>query len=196
LKNNPQNRIYPQINSDLPKPTLPISFICVKYSNDFLYNIDASQCVHDDLNEFIVIDNQSDIYFQTLGQAINEGIAKAHNDLVVIVHEDIFFAPGWQAMFEKSLLELEKEITNWLLIGLVGVNREGKTTGHCSDPHKYYNSFSNKSFIKVATVDEQVLVIRKSKNLFPDPELPSIHNIGRDMVLRADNLYSLPGMLR
>ena len=116
--NIPNKRIYPQIAKNIPAPKRPISFICVKFSNDFEYKILTSNCIHDDLNEFIVIDNRSDVFYNTLSQAINAGISLAKNDLLVIVHEDIVLLPGWQAMFEKSLSDLEVYDPQWALIGI------------------------------------------------------------------------------
>jgi len=185
LTDEPKKRIYPKIAKDLPSPTRPISFICVKYSNEFQYNILTSECIHDDLNEFIVVDNRSDIFFNTLGQAINAGIVQARNDLLVIVHEDVVLLPGWQAMFEKSLTELEKHDPEWLVVGLVGWDENNELIGHHSDPHGFWNTIGEKSFSRIAKIDEQVLVLRKSKGLFPDVDLPTIHNIGRDIVWSA-----------
>jgi len=184
-KHEEKIRIYPKIKAGLPSPIRPISFICVKYSDEFQYNIATSECIHYDLNEFIVVDNQSDVFFNTLGQAINAGISQARNDLLVIVHEDVVLLPGWQAMFEKSLTDLEQHDSDWLVVGLVGWNENNKLRGHLSDPHAFYNTLGEKSFSRVASIDEQVLVIRKSKGLFPDVDLPSIHNIGRDLVWSA-----------
>lgn len=183
-----RQRKYPKIQTGIRQPTRPISFICVKYSDEFRYNIITSQCVHDDLNEFIVVDNRSDIFFQTLGQAINAGIAQARHDLLVIVHEDVVLRPGWHEMFEESLTALEQHDPDWLLVGVVGWDENERLVGHCSDPHGFWNTFGAKPFVRAARIDEQVLVLRKSKCFFPDPDLPSIHNIGRDMVWDAARL--------
>jgi len=185
LANTPKTRRYPKISVGIPEPTRPISFICVKYSNYFQHNILTSECIHDDLNEFIVVDNRSNIFYQTLGEAINAGIAQAHHDLLVIVHEDIVLLPGWQGMFEKSLTALEQHDPDWLVAGLVGWDKNGRFVGHVSGPTGLRNAFHDELFVRTIRIDEQVIVLRKSKGLFPDPSLPGIHNIGRDMVLDA-----------
>lgn len=179
-------REYPIIPSNIEKPKRPISFICVKFSKEFEHNIIKSDCVQDDMNEFIVIDNTKNIFYINLGQAINAGIKQAKHDLLVIVHEDVVLLPGWQNMFEQSLNALETKDPEWLVAGVVGWNTKGRMKGHLSDPHSYRNSMLGKPFAEIIRIDEQVLILRKSKNLFLDPELPSIHHIGRDLPLEAN----------
>jgi hypothetical protein len=178
---HPQRK-YPTIPTNLEQPHRPVSFICVKYSDEFHHNISTSECVLDALNEFIVVDNRSNIFFQTFGQAVNAGIAQARHDLLVIVHEDVVLLPGWQAMFEQSLTRLEKHDPDWQVVGVVGWDEQGRLIGHSSDPHDFRNTFREEPFVKAARIDEQVLVLRKAKGFYPDPDLPGIHNIGRDMV--------------
>ena len=143
-------RNYPKITKNLPPPTRPISFICVKFSDEFQHNIVTSESIHDNLNEFIVVDNRSDIFFQTLGQAMYTGIIQAKNDLLVIVHEDVVLQPGWQAMFEKSLKELEQHDPDLLVVGLVGWDKDKNLVGHKSDPHRFRNTFGDKSLLDSA----------------------------------------------
>jgi hypothetical protein len=178
-------RKYPIFLDNLVPAHRPISIITIKFSNDFYHNINISECVHDSLNEFIVIDNTHNIFFPTLGQAINAGIEKASHDLMVIVHEDVVLLPKWQAQFEHSLAALESHTQNWLVLGVVGWNQEGKFRGHLSDPHSYRNSLKNLLFTDVTRIDEQVLVLRKSSGFFLDPNIPSIHHIGRDLPLES-----------
>ncbi len=178
-------REYPKIPSNIANPKRPISFICVKFCSEFEHNIAKSECVHDGLNEFIVIDNTANLFYSTLGQAINAGIKQATHDLLVIVHEDVVLLPGWQSLFEQSLNALEAVDPEWLVAGVVGWDVSGVMQGHLSDPHSYRNSLLDRSFAEISRIDEQVFILRKSKNLFPDPNLPSIHHIGRDLPLEA-----------
>jgi hypothetical protein len=172
---------YPKIPSNIANPKRPFSFICVKFCSEFEHNIAKSECVHNDLNEFIVIDNTANLFYSTLGQAINAGIKQATHDLLVIVHEDVVLLPGWQSLFEQSLNALEAVDPEWLVAGVVGWDAKGDFQGHLSDPHSYRNSLLDNSFAEINRIDEQVLILRKSKGLFPDPELPGIHHIGRDL---------------
>ena len=180
-----QLREYPKIPHNLANPIRPVSFICVKFSDEFEHNISQSECVHDALNEFIVIDNTANLFYPTLGQAICAGISQAQYELLVVVHEDVLLLPGWQSMFEQSLGALEAADPEWLLAGIVGWDSNDEMQGHSSDPHSYRNLLLDRPFAEITRIDEQVLILRKSKELFPDPELPGIHHIGRDLPLEA-----------
>jgi len=179
-------RHYPIIPANLQAATWPISFICVKYSDEFDHNILVSECIHDEMNEFIVVDNRSNVFFETLGQAINHGISQARNELIVFVHEDVVLLPGWHAMFEQSLAALARHDPDWQVLGAVGWDENGRLIGHSSDPHGYRNTFRDQNFLPAARIDEQILILRKSNDLFPDNALPGIHNIGRDIVWSAN----------
>jgi hypothetical protein len=181
----PAARQYPNILPIYPPPRRPLSFICVRFSEEFEHNIVRSCCVHDELNEFIVIENTGNIYYPTLGKAIEAGIAKATNELLVIVHEDIVLLPNWQAMFEHSLAALERENSDWAVVGLFGWDVDGALHGHVSDPHSYRKKGLDTEFAEVSRVDEMVFVLRRTGQIFPDPRLPSIHNIGRDLARQA-----------
>ena len=178
-------RNYPVIQSNLPAPAQPVSFICVRFSEEYNHNILKSDCIHAPLNQFITIDNRCNAFFDTLGQAINAGIEQAQHDLLVIVHEDVMLPTNWQNRFELSLSALEAHEDDWQVIGLVGWDADEKLIGHSSDPHAYRDTLRHKHFAQAARIDEQVLILKKSNGLFPDPDLPSIHNIGRDMAWRA-----------
>ena len=179
-------RKYPEIDKKFTAPTCPISFVCVKYSNEFEHNILKSECIHDKLNEFIVVDNTCNLFFSSMVQAILEGTSKAKHDLVIVVHEDVVLLPGWQAMLENSLHALEKQDPDWVVAGTVGWDIDGAIQGHSSDPHFFRNTLLEHSFTEATRIDEQVLILRKSKGFLFDPDLPSIHHVGRTLPLEAE----------
>lgn len=178
-------RIYPEIEAEIHYSKVPISFVCVRFSDEFEHNIVKSQCVHDPLNELIVVDNRQNLYFDTLGQAINHGLAQATNELIVVVHEDVFLLPGWQSKLEKSLHGLATHDPDWGLAGAVGCRADGELVGHWSDPLFYCNTLAEQDFEKVYRIDEQIMIFRRSSPINLDPSLPSIHNIGEDLARNA-----------
>ena len=174
-------RELPEIDQGLPAPTRPISFVCVRFSDEFEHNAMVSDCVHDPLNEFIVIDNRSNLYFQTLGQAMNAGIEQARHELIVVLHEDVLLLPGWQSLFEQSLNALERDVPDWLFLGVIGW-RGSDMLGCCSDPRTVYNPEWRGDYEEVDRVDEQLLIFKKNSGVLPDSELPTIHNYGKDLI--------------
>ncbi|WP_225444371.1 sulfotransferase family protein [Pseudomarimonas arenosa] len=138
------------------------------------------------LNEVVVVDNRCNLHFDTLSEAILQGVGRAQYELLVIVHEDVLLLPGWQEQFERSLAVLNASDPTWGLLGVAGWTSSGAARGHWSDPHGYSNYFAEgQCFDEVARIDEQLMVVRKSGPLQFDRRLPSIHNIGRDLARQA-----------
>lgn len=178
-------RQYPIIQNGLPTPRRPISFVCVRFCDEFDHNISKSECVHNPANEFIVVENTQNLFFQTLGQAVNHGIAEAKHDLICVVHEDVLLLPSWQSMLEQSLDLLERHDPNWGLAGAVGWIDEGSLIGHWSDPHDCVDTLQGKPFVEIVRPDEQLMLFRRSCGVALDSNLPSIHNIGLDLATTA-----------
>lgn len=181
-----RTRDYPSIRQGLPPPRRPISFICLHYSDEFEHNILKSDCVHDPLNEFIAIENPANAFYDTLGQAMRAGLARASHDLIAAVHEDLLLLPGWQAQLEQSLAALEAVDPDWGVAGAIGWDEGGAMQGHNGGPWGVNNSFAEADFIPVVRIDEQIILLRQSSGIAFDPALPSIHNVGRDLPLQAN----------
>jgi hypothetical protein len=167
------------------RPQRPLSLVVVHYSDDLTYNLMRSPCVREPINELIVVDNRGNLYYETLSQAIQAGLARVRHELVAVVHEDVLLPAGWQQALERSLQELEGADPEWALVGSVGWREDNSLAGHYSDPSNYSQLFDGRRFEPVVRIDEQLMVMRRSRPLPLDPALPSIHNIGRDLPLAA-----------
>jgi hypothetical protein len=185
--NSMNERQYPSFTVPDLEPIRQISFVCVRFSNEFTHNLASSECITWPQNELIVVDNTQNLYFPNLGAALNSGIDRAQHDLVALIHEDVLLQDGWQQRFEQSLEELEERHPDWGLLGSVGWKNLDQTNvvGHWSDPNRPVplNTFTNENYDQVARLDEQLLILKKSLGVKPDPQLPSIHEIGLDLAL-------------
>lgn len=159
----------------------PISFIVVHFCGDYNHNILRSACIFDPRNELVRVDNQQGHRYDTLSAAVDAGLGRATHDLVAVVHEDVVLVDNWQETFQQSLNALEAADPDWGLAGAVGWDEDGRAVGHYSDPKRYMNILADRAFAPVRRLDEQLLVFRRSKRLRFDPDLPSIHNLGRDL---------------
>lgn len=180
-------RSYPQLNAEtLPAPVRPISFVCVRFSEEYEHNILKSTCVLDPLNQLIVTDNRANLFFPSLGAALCHGIEQARHELVALIHEDVLLQDGWQSRFEASLAALEAKCPDWGMVGPVGWTAQRRIFGHWSDPNSPTprNHFTDTPFAEMRRLDEHFLVLHRSRGIFPDPDLPSIHDIGNEMVAR------------
>jgi len=176
-------RIYPELPVIESQPTRPISFVVVRFSDEYYHNFLRSECVTDSINEIIEVNNTSGLYFDNLSQAMLSGIAKTQNDLIAVVHEDVLLPKGWQEKLECSLAELEKYDKQWAILGSVGWNECGEMVGHWSGPRTYQNTFTNESlpFKEVGRLDEQLLIFHRLRLPELDNNLPGIHHIGHDL---------------
>lgn len=176
-------RRYPELPDDTARAALPISFVVVRFSDEYLHNFLKSECAHDQLNEVITIDNTANLYFDNLSQAILAGLGRARNDIVVVVHEDVLLPAGWQPHFEQSLRQLEAHDPCWGVLGSVGWNAGGQFVGHWSDPHQFKNTFENsqQKFQEVQKLDEQLLIFHGRRMPQLDSNLPGIHFLGEDL---------------
>lgn len=179
-------RDFPIIAPPLKPPTRPISFVVVKFSDEFEHNFALSPCAVDPLNQTVVIDNTANLFYANLSAAINAGIAAAEHELIAIVHEDVYLQPGWQARFEQSLESLEAADPNWGIVGVVGNLASGRFVGHWSDPKTYRNTFAEgRLFAQAEFIDEHFMLVRKSQGSRADDSLPGIHGVCVGLVFSA-----------
>jgi hypothetical protein len=126
------------------------------------------------------------------GAAYNAGIDKAKTDLLIFVHQDIYLPPGWLGQLERGLQDLEKQDRDWGVVGVWGPargpGRSGPNVGHI-----FWTGIglpAGKHFdgaVEVETLDEVVLVLRKSSGLRFDEKLPGFHMYGADICLEAES---------
>lgn len=124
--------------------------------------------------------------YQAAALAYNEAIEEAKNEIILFAHQDIYFPETWFSSLRTSLFYFEKEKISWGVLGCFGSRPGGPggigqvyTTGmgiHGRDINKPE---------PVQTVDEIVLVIRKSSGLHFDPSLPYFHLYGADICMSA-----------
>ena len=172
--------------SDCGRHFRPCSFVVVRFSNEFNFNIDQSDPVHFHVNELIVIENLNNISYPCLGEALNIGIKKASHELIVVAHEDVYLYDEWQNDFCQALSLLEKYDPDWAVLGCAGIDLSGEVVGSWRDPHGPTSTFSKgQRFARAVALDEHLLVLRKSMSLRFDPDIPGIHGLGTDLLHSA-----------
>ena len=118
--------------------------------------------------------------------AYNDAIEEAKNDIVVFVHQDIYFPDNWIAQLEGALKYLKAANPSWGVLGCFGSSK-GRPGGvgqvYTTGRGIHGNYISKPEAIE--TVDEIVIVIRKSSGLRFDPSLPHFHLYAPDICLSA-----------
>jgi hypothetical protein len=124
--------------------------------------------------------------FPSAATAYNDGLLDARHDIVVFVHQDIYLPAQWLGDLEKAVNKLEAADKPWGVIGCFGARANAE--GGLGNVYSTGWGLQGKPIDvpeKVETLDEIVLVIRKSSGLRFDESLPFFHMYGVDLCLTA-----------
>jgi hypothetical protein len=159
----------------------PITFVVAVNKKDVLEkNLLASPVLCDPHPHQILLQEN----FSSAALAYNDAIDKSVNNLIVFCHQDMFFPGPWMSQLEGAIEYLDRQDPEWGVLGCSGITQNGIYRGHVyssgvgiigdpSDP------------AEVQTLDEIVLILRRSSGLRFDEALPHFHLYGADICLRA-----------
>jgi len=124
--------------------------------------------------------------YSSAAAAYNSGIQKASTDLLVFVHQDVYLPEGWINVVQEALELLSVQDPHWGVVGVYGITASGRGAGHlyCTG----LGCVVLKAFagaIEVRSLDEVVLIFRKSSGLRFDDRLPGFHLYGTDICLES-----------
>lgn len=129
--------------------------------------------------------------------AYNAAIPEADNDLLIFIHQDVYLPAGWCDDVSRWIQELDNADTPWGVLGCFGTGR-GKAGGL---GRVYSNGWGLQGAEifrpePVETLDEIVLITRRSFGLRFDSSLPHFHMYGVDLCLlardRGRRVYAIP----
>jgi Glycosyltransferase like family len=135
--------------------------------------------------------------FRSAGMAYNDALESAENDIVVFVHQDVYLPDHWLDDLKRTVAALAAKDRVWGVIGCFG-SRAGAPGGLGSVYSTGWGMQGNRIAQPepVETLDEIVLVIRKSSGLRFDASLPHYHMYGVDLCLaaraRGMEIYTMP----
>jgi len=124
--------------------------------------------------------------FSSAALAYNNALDKATTDVVVFAHQDVFLPQGWEKKLQCALERLSLMDSQWGVAGVWGVQSSGHRSGHlycvglgavlgdeaCGAAH-------------VRTLDELLLIVRKSSRLRFDERLTGFHWYATDICMEA-----------
>lgn len=124
--------------------------------------------------------------YSSAALAYNAALQKAATDVVVFVHQDVFLPNGWEAKLQRALDWLSEKDPQWGVAGIWGVQASGNRSGHlyCVGLGQVLGDEYNGA-IEVQTLDEVLLIVRKSSQLQFDEKLPGFHLYATDICLEA-----------
>jgi hypothetical protein len=123
--------------------------------------------------------------FASASIAYNDAIDKSLNDLIVFCHQDVYFPETWLSQLQSALDFLEARDPAWGVLGCGGVTRDGQVRGHLYSTGLGVLGKASDPPAPVQTLDETVMILRKSSGLRFEDTLPHFHLYGTDICLRA-----------
>jgi len=132
-------------------------------------------------NEILIKEN-----FKSASAAYNSAIDDASNDVIIFVHQDIYLPETWFPDLRRAISNLKDHKADWGVLGCFGSRRAalgglGQVFTNGRGVH------GNRIAVPevVETLDEILLVLRKSSGLRFDPALPHFHLYGTDICMEA-----------
>lgn len=169
--------------------------VAVNDVNVLQKNLLLSPGVNDNSSHQVIIKRN----YRAASLAYNEGIEEAKNEIILFVHQDVYLPVTWFADFKRALFYFEKEKINWGVLGCFGTRRERRREKRFGLVYSNGWGLIGQEINKpepVQTLDEIVLVIRKSSGLRFDPTLPHFHLYGTDICMSASEKgmtsYAIP----
>ncbi len=123
--------------------------------------------------------------YVSAAKAYNFAIDRAANDVIVFAHQDMIFPESWLSQLGRALDFLEAKDPKWGALGCYGKTQDGIGRGYVYSPGRGVIGKPFEYPTPVQTLDEIVLIIRRSSELRFDESLPHFHLYGADVCLRA-----------
>jgi hypothetical protein len=120
--------------------------------------------------------------------AYNAALAQSLNEVVVFIHQDVYLPDRWVSDLDTTLQLLAERDPNWGVLGCWGVRKNGDEFGYLYTPSEAVIGCALETPEAVQTLDEVVLILRKSSGLKFNEQLPGFHLYGTDICLAAATL--------
>jgi len=123
--------------------------------------------------------------YSSPGIPYNEALKDSPNDLVIFAHQDVYFPDNWDLQLLQILSQLDEAGEKWGALGCYGIRPNGLPCGYL------YSNGINKilgkdiTFGEVNSLDEFVIILKKSNGIFFDERLPNFHLYGTDICLAS-----------
>jgi hypothetical protein len=118
--------------------------------------------------------------------AYNRGMDCTRSEVMVFAHQDLYLPGGWLQRLEAGLDWLGQNDPNWGVLGIFGVDTRGAGQGHIYSAGRQAVLGAAFAGAKpVETLDEVLLILRRSSGLRFDEELPGFHMYGADICVQA-----------
>jgi Glycosyltransferase like family len=161
---------------------MPLTFvIAVNNKQLFESNFLASPCLGGPHSHQILVQEG----FSSASIAYNDAIDRSTNDLIVFAHQDMIFPELWLLDLQRALDSLQQTDPLWGVLGCYGETLDGNGRGYIYSGGLGIMGKPTDRPAQVQTLDEIVLILRKSSGLRFDESLPHFHFYGADICMAA-----------
>jgi len=115
--------------------------------------------------------------------AYNSAFKRCAYDLVVFVHLDVYIPDGWEEKVIRNIAYLDETDPTWAVLGVYGVMKSGQHVGYVWSSG--LDNVIGQAFdlpVPVESVDELLIIVKKSSGIRFDDKLPGYHLYGTDIV--------------
>ena len=124
--------------------------------------------------------------FASAGAAYNSGLAEARHEIIVFAHQDVYLPPHWLSRLETALCQLAVADPAWGVLGVCGIAKSSVAVGHVYSTGLGFTFGRDfRDVVEAESLDEVLLVVRRSSGLAFDVQLPGFHLYGTDICLEA-----------
>lgn len=125
--------------------------------------------------------------FSSASSAYNYGLTKALGEILIFAHQDVYIPHSWRQQVLHAVAAAENLPLPWAVLGVVGVNDGQNMVKGCSWSTGLAKEvgFPVNQPEAAVSLDELILVVRKSSGLLFDENLPGWHLYGTDIVQTA-----------
>jgi hypothetical protein len=162
--------------------TKSITFVIAVNNKDvFESNFLASPCLSGAHSHQIIVQEG----FPSASTAYNNAMDRSTNDLIVFAHQDIILPESWLLDLQRALDSLERTDPQWGVLGCYGETLDDHGRGYIYSGGLGIMGKLMDRPAPVQTLDEIVLILRKSSGLRFDEDLPHFHFYGTDICMAA-----------
>jgi hypothetical protein len=139
----------------------------------------------DDDCEYIFADNSRGNRYDAF-EAYNRFLLEARGRYVILCHQDILPLTDGRRQLDERLGELTRLDPSWGLCGNAGVSERGRLAVRITDPHQANRNEGGPFPVKVMSLDENFIVVRREANLALSRDLSGFHWYGADLSILAE----------
>lgn len=134
--------------------------------------------------EYLYVDNSRSNVADAF-EGYNLFLTEAQGNYVLLCHQDILLLDDNRSLLERRLQELDALDPAWGLCGNAGVTHSGRLALRLTDPHGA-NQALGPFPSRVATLDENFIIVRRDANLGLSHDLAGFHLYGADLCIIAE----------